>query len=63
MRTDTIASMGRPPKGATAGKIRSIRVEADLWNAAKEVAEHRGETITDAITEFLRRYVAQDGRS
>jgi predicted DNA-binding ribbon-helix-helix protein len=48
--------MGRPPKGEHAGKIRSIRVEEALWNAAKDRAAARGETITDAITEFLHRY-------
>ncbi len=51
--------MGRPPKGAEAGKIRSIRVEEGLWDAAKVAAWDRGETITDAITAFLRRYVAR----
>jgi hypothetical protein len=54
--------MGRPPKGAQAGKIRSIRVDEDLWNAAKARAADRGETITDAITGFLRRYTSTDPR-
>jgi hypothetical protein len=35
---------------------RSIRVEEDLWNAAGREAERRGETRTDAIIKFLRRY-------
>jgi hypothetical protein len=54
-----MSGMGRPPKGTEAGKIRSIRIEQGLWDAAREVAQARGETITDAITAFLRRYVGR----
>lgn len=39
---------------------RSIRVEEALWQAAKETAERRGETVTDVITEALRRYVRRN---
>jgi hypothetical protein len=35
---------------------RSIRVPDDVWEAAKTEAERRGETVTDAILRFLRRY-------
>jgi hypothetical protein len=35
---------------------RSIRVEDDLWGAAGREADRRGETRTDAIVRFLRRY-------
>jgi len=35
---------------------RSIRVPDDVWNAAKEEAQRRGETVTDAVVRFLRRY-------
>ena len=35
---------------------RSIRVPNDVWDAAKRVAERRGETVTDAVLRFLRRY-------
>lgn len=35
---------------------RSIRVPDDVWNAAKDEAARRGETVTDAIVRALRRY-------
>ena len=35
---------------------RSIRVPNDVWAAAKAEAERRGETVTDAVLRFLRRY-------
>ena len=38
-------------------KVRSIGVPDDLWEAAKKRAEERGETITDVINTYLRRYV------
>ena len=34
-----------------------IRVPNDLWQQAKARSEQRGETISDAIRAFLRRYV------
>jgi hypothetical protein len=36
---------------------RSVRVPEDLWQAAKARAEHKGETVTDAIVRALKRYV------
>lgn len=35
---------------------RSIRVPDEIWNAAKEAAAQRGETVTDAVVRFLTRY-------
>lgn len=35
---------------------RGVRVPDDLWQAAKERAVERGETVTDAIIRALRRY-------
>ncbi len=35
---------------------RSVRVPDELWDAAKREAERRGETVTDAIVRFLKRY-------
>jgi len=35
---------------------RSIRVPDDVWRAAQDEAARRGETVTDAIVRFLRRY-------
>lgn len=36
---------------------RSVRVPAELWDAAKTKAETRGETVTDVIVRALERYV------
>ena len=36
---------------------RSVRVTDDLWKAAKDVAEKRGETVSDVITRGLTNYV------
>lgn len=35
---------------------RSIRVPDDVWRAAQAQAARRGETVTDAVVRFLRRY-------
>lgn len=35
---------------------RSFRVPPEVWEAAKAEAERRGETVTDAVLRFLRRY-------
>lgn len=36
--------------------MHSFRVEDELWEAAKKRAEERGETLTEALRKFLRRY-------
>lgn len=35
---------------------RSMRVPDAIWQAAKDEAERRGETVTDAVVRFLARY-------
>ena len=35
---------------------RSVRVPEDVWQRAKEEAERRDETVSDAVVRFLRRY-------
>ncbi len=35
---------------------RSIRVPEGVWQAAKDEAARRGETVTDAVVRHLRRY-------
>lgn len=37
--------------------IRSIRVSAPLWDAAKAKAAERGETVSDVIRRALERYI------
>lgn len=44
-------SKGTPP--------RSVRIPADLWQAARATASRRGETVTDIIVKALRSYVAR----
>jgi len=41
------------PKTAT----RAVRVDDELWHAAKTTAEQRDETVSDVIRNALRRYV------
>jgi len=36
---------------------RTIRVSDELWQAAMARASERGETLTDALVRFLKRYV------
>lgn len=36
---------------------RGVRVDDELWEAAKRVAADRGETVSDVIVRALKRYV------
>lgn len=36
---------------------RGVRVPDDLWQAVKEKARDRGETVTDVIIRALKRYL------
>ena len=40
-------------------EARAVRVEQDLWDAAKAKATERGETVSDVIRKALQRYVAR----
>ena len=42
------------PNGPT--PPRSVRIPDHIWQAAKAEAERRGETVTDAVVRFLKRY-------
>jgi antitoxin component of RelBE/YafQ-DinJ toxin-antitoxin module len=37
-------------------KNRVIRVSDRVWEAAKERADERGETVSEAVRKFLERY-------
>jgi hypothetical protein len=50
--TPTLSTMPNKPKTP----MHSFRCEDELWEAAKKRAEERGETLTDALRKFLRRY-------
>ena len=52
MSAATIGSMPNKPKTPH----RTIRVEDALWEAAQAAAGARGETISEAIRAFLKRY-------
>lgn len=38
-------------------KIRHVRVEDALWDAAKAKADERGDVLSEVIRDALRRYV------
>lgn len=38
-------------------KIRGIRIDDDLWNAATERAAKFGKSVSDVIRELLREFV------
>lgn len=38
-------------------KARPIRVSDKLWAAAKQRADEKGETVSEAVRKFLERYV------
>ena len=42
----------RPPR-----RPRSVKVEDELWEAAKAKAEERGDVLSEEIRKFLQRYV------
>jgi hypothetical protein len=44
----------RPPR-----KPRSVKVEDELWEAAKRKADERGEVLSEVIRAALKRYVAR----
>lgn len=39
---------------------RSIRVDDERWNAAKEKAEKEGRNVSDVLSECLDKYIADD---
>jgi hypothetical protein len=46
--------VGRIARGNT--PPRSVRVPDDVWTAAKAAADHKGESVSEAVVRFLRRY-------
>lgn len=41
---------------------RTVRVPDDLWDAARELAESRGDNVSNVLRDALRRYVARNQR-
>lgn len=56
-----MGARGPKPTGKTPG--RNIRVDDELWTAAKEVASERGSSANAEIVAFLRRMVAKAEKS
>lgn len=52
-----------PNKPRPENRHRMVRVEDDLWNAAKEAAEANGTTVSTIIRAALQRYVASTTRA
>lgn len=48
---------GRPPMGASAASVESVRLDPELRDALHERAEREGRTNSDLIREALRRYL------
>lgn len=42
-------------------KLRNVRIADDLWKRAQEVADSRGETLSDVMRAALERYVKRHG--
>lgn len=54
-----MATMSAMPPTQQKRKIRTVRIEDQLWEAAQAKAEENGETVTDVIRRALKRYVKQ----
>lgn len=39
---------------------RSVRVEDELWDAAKEAADKRGDNLSDILRDRLKSYLTED---
>jgi hypothetical protein len=40
-------------------RLHSFRVSDEIWNAAKERAQERGETLAEVLRDSLARYLAE----
>ena len=52
-----------PNKPRPQNRHRMVRVEDELWDAAKAAASAQGTTVSEVIREALRRYVKRHGAS
>ena len=48
---------GRPPMGAGAATVESVRLDPELRDALRERAEREGRTNSELIREAIRRYL------
>jgi len=56
-----VRDVARPATGKT--PVRGIRVPDGIWNAAQEKAAAEGRTMTDVLTDYLRRYITAPTRA
>ncbi|HEY9417584.1 MAG TPA: hypothetical protein VIQ30_22730 [Pseudonocardia sp.] len=54
--------MATPVPNRPIAKNRGIRVTDEVWDAAKAAAHENGEYLSEAITAFLIKYVADSER-
>jgi hypothetical protein len=48
---------GRPPMGASAASVESVRLDPELRQALRDQAEREGRTNSELIRDALRRYL------
>jgi len=48
---------GRPPMGASAASVESVRLDPELRQALRDQAEREGRTSSELIRDALRRYL------
>lgn len=46
-----------PNKRAEGTRLRSLAIEVELWDAAKDKAAERGESLSEVIRRKLREYL------
>jgi len=52
-----------PNKPRPDNPVRPVRVEDDLWQAAKDAAITDGTTVSEVVREALRRYVKRSRKA
>lgn len=57
MLGDSLDGGASPPPERHGERIRSVRVDDDLWNRAKACADDRNESVGEVVRRSLRRYV------
>lgn len=48
-----------PPPNQPATPVRTVRVPDEVWEALRQRADERGETVTDVVLRALRRYLRE----
>lgn len=56
MTPATLSAVPNAPKTPQ----RTIRIPDDVWAAAKAVAEHRGDNLSEVVRQSLERYIKRN---